>query len=74
MQAVEILGDREKSFPQSQLAWQSLVGRQRDQTGDGFSGPGDDDFLTGGGLVDEAGQMGLGFMDVDGCMAYPRYG
>lgn len=44
----------------------SLWFRERNETGEGLSGLGDDDFFAAVGEIDPAGEMGFGFVDVHG--------
>jgi hypothetical protein len=60
---VEVRGDCDPSGVQSQYT----ISRAREghQPGNGFSGFGDDDFISSGRAIQEAGQMGLSFVDID---------
>jgi hypothetical protein len=53
-------------------AWSDRRVLQRDQTGDWLAGAGDQDFLAGGGGIDQAREMGFRGVDVDDVHGGPQ--
>uniref|UniRef100_E6QW10 Uncharacterized protein n=1 Tax=mine drainage metagenome TaxID=410659 RepID=E6QW10_9ZZZZ len=73
IQAVELFGEGKIFLTQSQLA--RLIGGtcQCHQARHRLTRARNDDFFARLGLIDKAGKLGLGFMDVDGLHGVPRF-
>jgi hypothetical protein len=63
--SVEVVRDPNPTTIKSQGTDFVLLRLDGDQAGHGDSGAGDGDFFSGGDALQEAGQVGLGYVDVD---------